>query len=116
MPKKRLIHGSLTDDEGGLCAIACYAKHKGVDLSNFDPEDESVDVGVAAGMPSLVAWNVVALTDVELETVWEVATYKGGIPLVRDMTTEERYEKVLAWVRVQLDAPQRLAESGRAES
>ncbi len=111
LPEKRLIKDALTDDDDGVCAIACYAKHKGVDLSKFDPEDESDEVGVAAGMPRLVAWKVVALNDIVLDTVWELAdgplnrweaTYQGGIPLVRDMTAEERYEKVLAWVRAQL--------------
>ena len=113
LPEKRLIHGLLTDDEGGVCAIACYARHKGVDLSKFDPEYESDEVGIAAGMPRLVAWKVVALNDLELDTVWEVAygperrgwgLYKGGIPYVRKMTPEERYEKVLAWVRAQFRA------------
>lgn len=111
LPEKRLLHGLLTDDEGGVCAIGCYARYKGVDLSTFDPEDESDAVGVAAGMPRLVAWQVVALNDIELDTVWETAhgplnrheaTYRGGIPLVREMTPEERYEKVLAWVRARL--------------
>lgn len=108
---KRLIHGALTDDHGGVCAIACYAKYKGVDIAQFDPEDESDAVGVAAGMPRLVAWEVVALNDMHLDTVWEVAdgplnrwdaTYKGGIPLIRNMTPEERYDKVLAWVRAHI--------------
>ena len=108
LPEKRLIRDLLQDDEGGVCAIGCYAKHKGVDLSKFDPEDESDEVGIAAGMPRLVAWQLVALNDITLDTVWEVAhgpvqrghgVYKGGIALVRDMTPEERYEKVLAWVR-----------------
>lgn len=111
LPEKRLIHGALTDDDGGVCAIACYAKHKGVDITAFDPEDESDEVGVAAGMPRLIAWKVVALNDIMLDTVWEVAHgplnryeahYKGGLALIRDMTPEERYEKVLEWVRAQL--------------
>jgi hypothetical protein len=108
LPEKRLIKDALTDEEGGCCAIACYAKHKGVDVSKFDPEYESDEVGIAAGMPKLVAWSIVALNDITLDTVWEVAEgpiqrghgqYKGGIPLVRDMTPEERYVKVLEWVR-----------------
>lgn len=111
LPEKRLIRGSLTDDEGGVCAIACYAKHKGLDLSKFDPEDESDEVGIAGGMPRLVAWAIVALNDVTLDTIWEVAHgpiqlghghYKGGIPLIREMTPEERYERVLVWVRARL--------------
>lgn len=111
LPEKRLIRDLLEDEQGGVCAIGCYAKHKGVDLSTFDPEDESDEVGVAAGMPRLVAWKIVALNDITLDTVWEVAhgpverghgIYKGGIPLIRDMTPEERYARVLAWVRAQL--------------
>lgn len=114
LPEKRLIKDALTDENGGVCAIACYAKHKGVDVSQFDPEVDSDEVGIAAGMPRLVAWQVVALNDIELDTVWEVAegplqrghgVYKGGTPLVRDMTPEERYERVLAWVRAKLGAP-----------
>lgn len=113
LPEKRLIKDALTDDRGGVCAIGCYARHKGLDLSKFDPEYESDEVGVEAGMPHLVAWAVVALNDVELDTVWEVGhgplgryegQYKGGIALIRDMTPEERYTRVLAWVREQLAA------------
>ncbi len=101
LPTKRLIHGRLTDDDGGVCAIGCYAKHKGVDLSQYDPEDETPAVGVAAGMPRLVAWEVVALNDIHFKTVWEI-TSPYGRERYRDMTPEERYEKVLAWVRAQL--------------
>lgn len=108
MPRKRLIQGSLENEDGDVCAIACYAKHKGVDVSRFDPEDESDEVGIAAGMPRLVAWQVVAYNDVHCDDVWTVADgperpgygiYKGGIAHIRPMTPEERYEKVLAWVR-----------------
>lgn len=95
LPEKRLIHGLLTDDEGGVCAIGCYAKHKGLDLSKFDPEYDSDEVGIKAGMPRLVAWKVVALNDVELDTVWE-----DGCS--RRMTPEERYERTLTWVRNQI--------------
>ena len=111
LPEKRLIHGALEDEAGGVCAIAAYAKHKGVDISQHDLEDESDEVGIQAGMPRLVAWKVVAMNDLHFDTVWEVAEgpiqrghgqYKGGIPLVRDMTPEERYEKMLAWVQSQI--------------
>jgi hypothetical protein len=111
LPSKRLIHGALEDNDGDVCAIAAYGRHKGIDLSKFDPEYNSDEVGIAGGMPRLVAWKVVELNDVELDTVWEVAHgpiqnghghYKGGIALIRDMTPEERYERVLTWVRAQL--------------
>ncbi len=114
LPEKRLIKDLLAAGDD-VCAIGCYAKHKGLDLTKFDPEYESDEVGIEAGMPRLVAWKVVALNDITLDTVWEVAygpvqrgrgVYQGGIPLVRDMTPEERYARVLAWVREQLnDAP-----------
>ncbi len=113
LPEKRLIRDELTDEAGGVCAIACYARHKGLDLSRFDPEDESDAVGVAAGMPRLVAWEVVAQNDIHCDTVWEVADgpiqrgyghYRGGVPLVRAMTPEERYDKILKWVRARLTA------------
>jgi hypothetical protein len=119
MTEKRLIKDVLVDETGAVCAIGAYARSKGLDLSKFDPEDESDEVGIAAGMPHLVAWKVVALNDITLDTVWELAegplnrhdaVYRGpnrdpdvrGIVRIRDMTPEERYERVLAWVRGQL--------------
>lgn len=118
LPEKRLIHGSLTDDDGGVCAIACYAKHKGVDLSKHDREYESDEVGIQAGMPRLVAWKVVALNDIELADYWVYAEgptmplsvydrqrYDNrGVWQRMTYTPEERYEKVLAWVRRQLES------------
>ena len=83
MPEKRLIHGALVSESGEICAIAAYGKHKGVDLSTFDPEDQSTAVGIAGGMPRLVAWKVVEMND-------EILSW--GI------TPEERYAAVLAWV------------------
>lgn len=115
LPEKRLIHGALEDKQGGVCAIACYAKHKGLDLSKFDPEYDSDEVGIAAGMPRMVAWKVVALNDIEIEAHYEYCEgpsrdprdyeYYGGhrgIWTRFEWTPEERYEKVLAWVREQL--------------
>lgn len=67
LPEKRLIHGALTDDDGGVCAIAAYAKYKGVDIAKHDPEYDSDEVGIAGGMPPLVAWKVVELNDIELD-------------------------------------------------
>ena len=83
LPEKRLIHGTLVSEAGEVCAIGAYGKYKGIDLSTFDPEDESDAVGIAGGMPPLVAWKVVELND-EL--------------LPSSMTPEQRYEAVLQWV------------------
>ncbi len=115
MPEKRLVKDVLVTDDGDVCAVGAYARHKGLDLSKFDPEEEADQVGVEAGMPPLVAWEVVALNDIHLDTVWEVAlgplarhdaTYKGGIPFIRDMTPEERYTRVLEWVRAKIRHPE----------
>ena len=62
-------------------------------------------------VPKLVAWKVVEMNDIQLDTVWERhlgpvklghGHYQGGVPFIRDMMPEERYELMLAWVREQL--------------
>lgn len=87
LPDKRLIHGSLIDEDGELCAIGAYAKHKGLDLQKYDPEDATDEVGIEAGMPDLVAWKVVEMNDEQ---------YHSGF------TPEQRYEAMLGWVERQL--------------
>jgi hypothetical protein len=86
LPEKRLIFGKLEDEQGGVCAVGAYAKRKGIDLSKCDVDDETDHVGIKAGMPRLVAWKVVEMNDVEFE----------------NLTPEERYAKMLAWVESKL--------------
>ena len=86
MPVKRLLYGVLCMDDGEVCAIGAYARHKGLDLSRFDPEAETDAVGVEAGMPRLIAWEVVMENDRDR---WRVSH-------------EQRYDQMLAWVRAQL--------------
>ncbi len=87
LPGKRLIHGALEDESGGVCAIGAYGKRKGVDLSRFDVDTDTDQVGIAGGMPPLVAWKVVEMNDVEFG---------------RHVTPEQRYLKLLAWVESKL--------------
>ena len=87
LPDKRLIHELLEDEEGGVCAIGAYGKHKGIDLSKFDVDSDTDEVGIAGGMPALVAWKVVEMNDLEFD---------GSV------TPEQRYEKMLAWVESKL--------------
>lgn len=101
LPEKRLLHGTLVDDSGGVCALACYAKYKGVDLAKFDREYDNEDVGIAAGMPRLVAWKVVELNDVDLDSLYVASENR-----YRPYTPDERYERVLTWVRAQIKAGQ----------
>lgn len=87
LPDKRLIHGVLVDEEGDVCAVGAYARHKGLDLQTFDPEDATDEVGIAAGMPNLVAWKVVEMNDLNLDS---------------RVTPEQRYTKMLEWIDTQL--------------
>lgn len=129
LPHKRLIARAVAAN-GDVCAVGAVLllrKTKEVgsldaaqqaleaDMGEVDEQGfiETEDLGVEVGMPRLVAWKIVEMNDIQCDTVWEVAygperrgfgTYKGGLPLVRDMRPEERYEKVLAWVRGQLTA------------
>lgn len=84
--EKRLLLGTLEDEEGGVCAVGAYGKHKGIDLSKFDVDSDTDDVGIAGGMPPLVAWKVVEMNDLQFDHV----------------TPEQRYEKMLAWVESKL--------------
>lgn len=88
LPEKRLIVGSLVDDEGGVCAIGAYGQRKGLDLSKFDPESDTDEVGIEGGMPKLVAWKVVEMNDIQLDRE----------------TPEQRYAAMLAWVESKLRA------------
>lgn len=86
LPDKRLIHGLLVNEDGEVCAVGAYAKHKGLNLEQFDPRDSTDEVGVKAGMPDLVAWKVVEINDIEFS----------------HLTPEDRYARVLGWVEEQL--------------
>jgi hypothetical protein len=86
LPQKRLTYGALVEPDGEVCAIGAYARHKGIDLSQFDPEDASDEAGVAAGMPAMAAWKIVEMNDFEFA----------------HLTPERRYSKMLEWVEQQL--------------
>jgi len=89
LPDKRLLHKALEDEEGGVCAIGAYGKRKGVDLSKFDLDTDTDEVGIVGGMPRLVAWKVVEMNDFQFD---------------RHFTPEQRYEKMLAWIDSKLQA------------
>lgn len=99
LPSKRLIAGALDDEDGDVCAIGALVKAKGI-TPEADPDYEMEDVGVECGMPRLVAWKVVEMNDVEFDTTQDVSQLPKWRR--RALTPEERYEKVLAWVRRQV--------------
>jgi hypothetical protein len=92
LPEKRLIVGELENAAGEVCALGALKRYKGVEEVKADPEWEMEEVGVELGMPRLVAWQVVYVND-------------EGVDWRSLASPEERYEKVLAWVRTQLTQP-----------
>lgn len=102
LSNKRLIIYQLEDAEGEVCPIGALMKYRGLsqDTIKADPECEMEEVGVELGMPRLVAWKIVELNDIELDMHWikGLASVSEGNRRV-EYTPEERYERVLAWVR-----------------
>lgn len=80
LPSRRLIADQL-DDGIDCCAIGALVRHKGLS-PKADPECAMEEVGVECGMPRLVAWMIVELNDVILQS----------------RSPEERYVAVLDWV------------------
>jgi hypothetical protein len=117
LPEKRLIAGRLQDGDGQVCALGALARYKNHTMpisydedAWWEGEDEDgsmEDFGVELGMPRLVAWKVVELNDVQIDGHC-VAAAGPSRPGRREpfafvpFTPEERYDKVLAWVRRQI--------------
>lgn len=115
MPEKRLIREVISEINTNrasldVCALGAVAMMEGRDDILYS-DGEAEEAGEVMGFPRLVAWTIVEQNDIQLDTAWEVAHgpvqlghghYKGGVPLIRDMTPEERYSAMLAWVRSQI--------------
>lgn len=109
MPDKRLIRETLQDDHANVCALGALARHEGcLGPQDFDSDVEEFGESVLK-FPRMVAWAVVAENDMTLD--YEYRTAEGpsryyydapGISVRIEVTPEERYTKMLAWVRAQL--------------
>ena len=87
MPEKRLIADDLQAPSGAVCAIGAVGKARGVDMSNLDPEN----------------WNAVAGTFGISPTLAREIAYTNDDDFgFRTETDEQRYARVLAWVRSQI--------------
>ena len=91
MTDKRLIGDDLAAN-GEVCAVGALMRHRGVDQQHLEQLNdsglESDELAVReAKVPSLVAWNLVELNDIELEHA----------------TPEERYQTVLSRVQTYLE-------------
>lgn len=126
MPEKALIAGKLVNSNAEVCAIGALAKAEGAlpdpdewpaDEDDDDEDDTAEFAEEKLGFPHLVAWKVVEQNDIINDVVWELAhgplnrhqpAYRGpdgngyGLAHIRPVTPEERYERVLAWVRKEI--------------
>ena len=132
LPSKRLIQNAVSLS-GEVCAVGAYvaaqkAKAGGsihdaiaaLESECGDEEtqryDETDALGIEYGMPRLVAWKLVALNDIEIDSYiyvtaegpnqepYHPAYYSAGVRQRVPVTPEHRYQQVLAWVRSQIIA------------
>jgi hypothetical protein len=115
LPSKRLISQKLIE-QGEVCAIGAIALHKGATEEHLETLDEEYMEGVGEeyGLPRLVAWAIVEKNDYDLESYSVTAPgpnqygfyhgYQPGYRLRVEVTPEERYKHMLAWVQRQLAA------------
>jgi hypothetical protein len=132
-PSKRLGRELFVERAGAACALGVLAvarkQQEGVSLdealsvlADKDPEDMEQH-GEDMGLPRLVVWAIVAQNDVEMNGRYVTAEGPSqepygwysprGISLWVDYSPEERYEKVLAWVRSNLVLETQEREAGR---
>lgn len=109
LPRPRLVRNALADD-GDVCAVGCLVLALRVkrgddraavlaELEASDPDDDEAAQRMAEpfGIPHLVGWKLVELNDIECEARWD-DLHKMRV----EMTPEERYAHILAWVRSHL--------------
>jgi hypothetical protein len=119
LPAKRLIANHLAKD-GEVSAVGALIAHRKASWLGREREEilrelqddrepdewgefeddggETVDAGVAVGVPEVLAWRIVGLNDQDLDYC----------------TPDQRYEKVLSWTRKHLGRPHPLSSSGGA--
>ena len=107
LPEKQLIQGHLSDGKG-VCAVGAYVVHKAV--AKGQNRDE-----VLAYLDSLVqpdywdeldGWQAEEATIIEAQREGMQLTLACSIAALNDeyysCTDEERYERVLAWIRARI--------------
>lgn len=110
LPSKRLIAKSLVDQHGEVCAIGALANWRGeiTDEMIGQGEYDMEAVGERLGMPRLVAWKVVEVNDIQLvgnDLVFCEGPYRWPSEQPHayvEITPEQRYERMLAWVQSNL--------------
>lgn len=104
LPVKRLIAEEVENADGEVCTIGALAKFRGLitDEMKAQGEYDMEGVGVKLGIPRMVAWKIVEVTDIQLPDSFHY--YNTPV------SPEYRYQKVLAWVQSQIQS----ADSGVA--
>jgi hypothetical protein len=124
LPERRLIADRMANEEGEVCAVACYATYKGKTLppraTEFGTDQyATTDLGEAAGLGFMLAWELGALNDLVfhslhlyncsvildvpiLEERWfsqrPSYTRYADVPAgLRGYTPEERWQKIYEW-------------------
>jgi len=116
LPEKRLVPDELQTEDGAVCALGALGRARGVELSKLDPED--VD-GVAKtfGVAATLVREVTHANDDEFKHYGKriplygpptehMSWFNTEPRLYIPETPEERYERVLGWVRSQIIAEQ----------
>lgn len=110
LPSKRLIAKSLVDAHGEVCAIGALAEFKGEITDDMigQGEYDMEAIGIELGMPRLVAWKIVEMNDLQFsgqDLLFAEGPYRWPAEqpyAYVEVTPEQRYERMLAWVREQL--------------
>jgi len=97
MPEKRLLGDTLVADDGGCCTMGAVAKARGCDVSEVDPEDRE-QVADVFGIAEAMAAEIAFMND------------EGWY----DETPEQRYMRMLTWVRKQIRQPTTPPAGGEA--
>jgi hypothetical protein len=110
LPEKRLVSGELVQPDGEVCAVGALMLHRAAIrglsreaaiewYSKIDPYATDETATEYFGLPRLVAWKFVEQNDIMCDQRFDKETQR-----MIDITPEERYERVLSWVRAQLSS------------
>jgi hypothetical protein len=89
MPEKRLVTGDLETEEGGVCALGCLGKARGVAMADVDTYDHE-RLGKLFGIAPLLAQEVMFQNDDDFN-------YRSD-----DETPEQRWQRMRDWAAKQI--------------
>lgn len=106
LPEKRLIEGALCDDRGQVCALGALATKRGLDQEEMKEHQGEHAGFIADWAKDALGLSGALATAIEWENdegFWRVYTEMDGYRATGGReTAEQRYERVLAWVRSQI--------------